>query len=83
MLLSFGKGETYHGESFEGFFESILQGKFASDPAVLRGLGHLVVILPDLADDEAGLHGGAGRHDLLLRLCGLARPDVRLRFLAG
>ena len=41
MLLSFGKGETYHGESFEGFFESILQGKFASDPAVLRGLGHL------------------------------------------
>ena len=40
MLLSFWKGETYHGESFEGFFESILQGELASDPAVLRGLGH-------------------------------------------
>lgn len=57
MLLSLGKGETYHGESFEGFFESILQGKFASDPAVLRGLGHLVVVLPDLLTTKQGFTG--------------------------
>lgn len=39
MLLSFGKGETYHGESFEGFFESILQGKLLQILLFFAGWG--------------------------------------------
>lgn len=39
MLLSLGKGETYHGESFEGFFESILQGKLLQILLFFAGWG--------------------------------------------
>ena len=49
VLLAMEERRKHHGKSFEGIFKSVLPVEFAGDSAVLRRLGHLVVVLPDLA----------------------------------
>lgn len=69
---------SHHGNNHEGVEEPLLPAKLNRHLPVLLLLGHLVVVLPALAQLDGTQRRGSG-HDLFDQLAGHAHPHVRVR----